>query len=719
MNNVTGDLLLELLCQDIPALMQKRAIQEIEVSVINELKKNEIEFSKIRSYITHRRIVIIIDAIPLVIKGKQEEVKGPGTKAPEKAIQAFLKKHNCAQEDLKIKDNGKYEFYSLSIESKDTCTNDILIQIITDSVFTYVWPKSMLLEDLGIKWVRPINNIMCIFANKVLALKIGTMKANNKSTGHRFKHHRNFAVISANDYLEKLSSRGVILDQSFRKEAIESSVQDILTEENLEIYSQNKLFNYEHLIQEINGSSESPKLVLCKLEEELPPIPTEILLTILAKKQKYIPLQTKDGKLSNFFIVPLANYSESNLDIITASHERIFRIQLNAALHLCEEDLKKSLDHYLEKLKYITFHDRLGSMHQKSTRITALSKYLSMWVKDAHVLDVEKAAMLTKIGLATFMGQEYPHSQGIIAAYYTEKEGMHSQEVITAIAQHLMPIDAYDATPDSPAAIAISIADKMDNIVGFFISGNQPSGSKDPFGLRRAALGIIRNIINNQLFMPINVLITKSMALYTNSLHKKESVIKKIFLRKKDSHEDYRIKSVTEEVLLFIQERLRALLLSYNIRYDIVNSLTKFTHKNQDILVITKKAAVVSHVLEKNHDNITAPYKRAANILQKSDLAPLQKIRIKINYKLLQDKHELDLYNELTTRKEIIKQYLRDLDFKNATISLIPIGTKINLFLDNVMVNCDNMELRTNRIRILAKCCNLFNKILDFNEIKE
>ena len=453
----------------------------------------------------------------------------------------------------------------------------------------------------------------------------------------------------------------------------------------------------------------------------------------MVKKQKYIPLITLNGELSNKFIVFIGNYSESTLTKIAKSNEFVLRAQFNDASFLCQEDLCNSMRYYIGKLKDVTFHEKLGSMEKKTLRIKALSKFLSVWIKDAYILDVEQASILAKADMTTLIGQEYPNLQGVIGAYYAEKSNIYSSNVIKAVSQHLKPLDAEDNTPTNPVAIAISVADKLDNIVGFFIAGEKPTGSKDPFALRRSALGIIRTLINNKLFIKIDLAIEKSVQLYADCFRKKQEitndpygntentskkrtgVIQKI-LKKGEKNRGEKI--IIDEVKFFIQERLRSLLLSHGIRHDIVHASTKLTSEGQDILAITRKAALINKALLESPENIVGTYKRAANILNKTNLVDI-KNKVKINPRLLNVKYEIDLYNEILTRKHITKEYVANLDFENAILSLRPIGKKMNIFLDHVMVNCSDIEIKLNRLKLLADCCRLFNKIVDFSEIKE
>ncbi len=482
-------LLFECLSEEIPPRMQNVAATQVKSCIANVFNKNNVKFTSMEVFVTARRITLFVDNInALELKDSNNEVKGPNINAPKIAIEGFLRKYQKNEEDLLVRKVNNEDFYFIKRESCSFNIREFLKNQLEEMLKNFSWLKSMRWGEGKERWVRPIKKILCILNDEIIPVSFAGITASNTTYGHRFLSSDAALTIKApKDYFELLEKNSVILQLDKRKQFILDQINKFTKEQNLQLEKN------DYLLNELTGLIEWPIVLFGEVNQEKSfGLPKEVILSIINTQQKYLALS--DGQRISYFVTVV----NVNNDKVVKGHERILEARLADAQFLISQDKKENLDHYVKKLDSILFHAYLGSVGEKVKRITALSKYIAIFIPHASLIKVERAAYLAKADLATSIVKEFPELQGVMGGYYASY--FHEdKEIVEAITEHYKPIWPEQECPKSPSAIAVSIADKVDSLVGLIAAGEKISGSYDQFGLRRMTIGIIRTILENNL----------------------------------------------------------------------------------------------------------------------------------------------------------------------------------------------------------------------------
>jgi glycyl-tRNA synthetase beta chain len=491
------ELLLELLSEEIPARMQARAAQDLERLVGERLKGAGLAFTRSQAYVTPRRLALVVEGLPKRQPDAVEEKKGPRLDAPEAAIQGFLRANNLASIDAaEVRETDKGRFYFAVTQIKGQAAAKVLPGVIGAAVQALSWPKSMRWGAGRFAWVRPLHGVLALFDGRKLegALELGDGAAlafGAATLGHRFLAPRRFRVADFADYRAKLKAAKVMLDPAERRATILKQAKRKAARAKL------RLPDDPALLDEVTGLVEWPVVLLGRIEEQFMDLPPEVLTTAMRSHQKYLALVDAAGKPANRFLMVANMESADKGKAIAAGNERVLRARLADARFFWDQDRKQPLAARAPQLGEIVFHAKLGSLDEKIDRVQALAVEIAEHVPGADKDRVRSAARLAKADLVTGMVGEFPELQGVMGRYYALHDGEHA-EVAQAIAEHYSPLGPNDACPSAPVSVALALADKVDSLVGFFAIGEKPTGSRDPFAGRRAALGVIRLIVENK-----------------------------------------------------------------------------------------------------------------------------------------------------------------------------------------------------------------------------
>lgn len=657
-----SELLLELFSEEIPAFMQKDAEEGYLNIFMKIFEENEI-FAKIQVFSGPRRITLHATHLPKVTLPKEIEIKGPSTEAPEAAINGFCKAHNTSKLELSTKliNNQLYYFYIKKVAERQI--KEILPEIIVEAINKYSWAKSMFWGDYKIKWIRPLRNILCIFDGEILPLQFGHLTANNITFGHRLTDNKKLEVTDSEDYKTKLTENNVILERIKREEIIKTGLSEQANTRNLTIKEDLRL------VEEVAGLSEFPVVLCGAIPQKFLELPKEVLISSMRTHQKYFCLFDRSGNFAPYFLF-VSNGNFANSTLVVQGNEKVLSARLSDALYFYKQDISKNLEANLEKLAAVTFHTKLGSLREKVERITNICKYI-----DPDNKDLITAAKLCKSDLISEMVGEFPELQGIMGYYYAKHENLN-EEIAVAIRDHYKPQGLSDSVPIGNAAL-LAIADKLDSLVGLMIAGEAPTGSGDPYALRRQVLGIIRIIIENKLELNLNSLIDFSLKLYSSDKDK-------------------------DLIISFFEERAK---FYFKNEYDIslINAVLDLNLAN-----IKFKLDALKEFLEKEDGKqLLNAYKRASNILES------QNIDGAVEPSLFNTQPEKELF-EVTQKLSL---QIVDKDYDKALNLLQTLLTPITSFFDNVLVNDSDPKIAKNRLLILQDVCKLFHKIAKFNRL--
>lgn len=657
------ELLLELFSEEIPARMQEDTALQLKEIITQKLVHELLTVINIRTYSTPRRITLIIEGLPKQQPDKMEEKRGPRLNAPRQALDGFLKSINLKEEHLE----KRSEFYYAVIHHYGRRTKDLLPDILENCIRELSWPKSMRWGKHDITWIRPLKNILAIYDGDVLPIKFGHLTANNLTEGHRFHAPDSFKVKSVDDYIKKLRKSYVILDHEERKKIIREGAKKLAEEKGF------KLKNDERLIKEVSGLVEWPVLLIGKIDEEFMDIPHEILITSMRENQKYFSLLRHDGTMAPYFILAANIEAKDNGKAIIKGNERVLRARLSDARFFWDQDRKVKLESRNKILENVTYHAKLGSIADKVKRITEIAKLIT----DSK--EVERAAKLCKADLASGVVGEFPELQGIMGYYYAIHDG-ESKEIAEAIRDHYKPLGPDDEVPTSPVTVAVALADKIDTLAGMFKAGEKPTGSKDPYALRRAALGVIRIILENNLRISL------------------ESLFK------------------NQEVFDFILERLKTMLKEQGLRYDYINAITS---SGSDIYKLVLLGRALENFLNtQDGTNLLIAYRRAVNILNKEEEKDGKHYKQNPEESLFRSQEEKDLYSAIKGVEPEFSDYMKKEKYEEIMHLLSRIRSPLDQFFDKVMVNVDDKNLRENRLRLLSYLRSLMDNVADFSKIE-
>ncbi len=732
-----AEFFLELFSEEIPAGLQNRAAQDLARMIGDQLKKAGIEPSAPSVFATPHRLVVVIDKMPPASPDVREERKGPRVGAPEKALAGFMGGAGLKSiEDATIQsDPKKGDFYVAVIERKGRRTSDILAEIIPDVVRNFPWPKSMRWGSGSLKWVRPLHSVLCLLDGSVVKFDIDGIKSGNETRGHRFMGSGTFKVSDFKAYKKKLKDHLVILDGAERAEKIARDARKVAGKAGL------ALVEDEALLAETAGLVEWPVVLMGSFDDDYLDVPSEVLTTSMKKHQKCFSVaDAKSGKLVNRFLLVSNLKAQDGGKSIIAGNERVIRARLSDAKFFWEQDLKTPLGELAPKLDEITFHEKLGTLGERVKRISHLAREIAPLV-DADPDEAEEAAQLCKADLVTGMVGEFPNLQGLMGRYYAERHG-HKASIARAIEDHYKPQGISDEVPAEPVAIAVALADKIDMLVGFWVIDEKPTGSKDPFALRRAALGIVRIVLENDVRLPLIHHFVGSLAWYLakpeferleSDLHAAElleqhgiaeGLVKKATARASHSAaiEFSKEKVVwawitANDLLSFIADRLKVHLRDHGARHDLIDAVFALDGQD-DLLMIVKRVEALGEFLESDDGaNLLAGVKRASNILRIEEKKDNTRFVDPVDTGLLDDKHEKALVKMIGQVKKSVDKSLEAEDFGAAMAALAKMRTPVDDFFDHVIVNAEDGKIRKNRLNLLAEIRETTRRVADFTKV--
>ncbi|HJD55269.1 MAG TPA: glycine--tRNA ligase subunit beta [Rickettsia endosymbiont of Pyrocoelia pectoralis] len=663
-----SELLLELFSEEIPSFMQKNA-EEGYLNIFTKIfEENEI-LAKVQIFAGPRRITLHATHLPKVSLSKELEIKGPATNAPEAAINGFCKAHNISKLELSTKLINSQLYYLYIKKTAEKEVKEILPEIIVEAINKYSWAKSMFWGDYNIKWVRPLRNILCIFDGEILPLQFGHLTANNNTFGHRLIDNKKLEVANFEDYKNKLLENHVILERLKREEIIKAGLSELVNSHNLTIKEDNRL------IEEVAGLSEFPVVLLGKIPQKFLELPNEVLISSMRTHQKYFCSFDEAGNFAPYFLF-VSNGKFADSELVVQGNEKVLSARLSDALYFYKQDSSKTLESRLDKLTNVTFHTKLASLREKVERITKICKHLAPDNKD-----LVTAARLCKSDLVSEMVGEFPELQGIMGYYYAKHERL-GEEVAIAIRDHYKPQGLNDSVPLGNAAF-LAIADKLDSLVGLMIAGEAPTGSGDPYALRRQVLGIIKIIIENKLELNLNSLIDLSLNLYKDSSDKDKDLVISFF---------------EERAKFYFKNDYDISLINAALDLNLVG--TKF-----------KLDALKEFLAQEDGKQLLNAYKRASNIIGDQKIISLVDVNL---FSTIPEKELFEVTQKLSPQ---ITNNIADKDYDKALNSLQNLLTPITSFFDNVLVNDPDPKIAKNRLLLLQNICELFDRIANFNPL--
>jgi glycyl-tRNA synthetase beta chain len=702
-----SELILELYSEEIPARIQKKFAERSEILLREKLKKIALEKYQLNTFYTAKRFIFQLENLPEKISSKAKEIKGPPTSCPENALQGFLRKNNLSDaKDLEIKKIAKQEYYFFIEKSKKSNFSEILTPLLNEFLkeLPNLFPKTMRWADYKLKWSRPLRNILCLFDDKILKVELAHLRANNISFGHNFlAKEKTFKIKDAKELLTKLEKNMVFYDPLKRKEFIEKELKKVADKE-IVIEDQN-------LVEEVSGLVEYPVIMQAKIDEKFMALPDEVLITSLKNHQKYFCLRNKKGKLSNKFLF-VSNVKTKKPEIIIKGNEKVLAARLEDALYFFQQDLNFDFQKRNEQLKNRSFHKEIGNLLVKTNNNVVLAKFLSVMIKDCNIVDTEIAAKFLKTDLTTEMVNEFPELQGIMGYHYALKAGSNN-DIALAIKEHYLPQGNRDYVPNKPTSVAVALADKIDNLVSLTLIKELPTGNKDPFALRRAAIGIIKLILENNLNIPLNIVIDKAINNYPHLLRKSKKLYKNDF-----SGNNFK-KFIRLNCLNFIIERFKTILKDKDIKHDIINALFDQGTEDDLLKIYLRSLELRKFIASNNGKKILASLLRASKIYQKAEKEDNQSYYKRPHILTLKEKAEKNLYKTYKNIKSKNNQLLKKGNYPQALDNLNHIISPIDEFFEHIQVNCEDQNLRQNRLKLLACLCKTVNNLANFDKIEK
>jgi glycyl-tRNA synthetase beta chain len=719
-----AELLLELFSEEIPARMQARAADDLKRLVTDGLKAQGLATGEAEAYATPRRLTLVVKDVPMKSPGISEERKGPRVGAPEQALAGFLKAAGLASiKDAQVaKDDKKGDYYVARIDKPGRPAKDIIAEVMPGVVSKFPWPKSMRWGSGKTTWVRPLHSIVCLLDGKVMPFAIEDIEAGNETRGHRFHGNEPFAVKGALDYATGLEQHKVILDPKARAALIAEKAHVLAKEHKL------ALIEDEALLAENAGLTEWPNVLMGTFDEAFLAVPAECLMLSMKQHMKCFALKhPRTGKLANRFLLVTNLIAEDGGKQIIAGNEKVIRARLSDARFFWQQDLKKPLDEMAVALAGITFHEKLGSQKERVERVAELAFQIAGAV-DANPEDARRAAQLAKADLVSGMVGEFPELQGLMGRYYAEA-AKAKPEIARAIELHYKPKGPTDTVPKAAdgdaVAIAVALADKLDTLVGFWAIGEKPTGSGDPYQLRRAALGVIRIVLENDLRVRLTPTLGAALKQYLDQKNKYvregieawakggASVRQTLEL----AYDAFHVGKLGD----FFADRLKVQLRDKGARHDLIDAVFSLGGQD-DLALIVKRVEALGEFL-KTDDGATllTGVRRAINILRDEEKKDKKSHAGAADAKLLREPQEKTLHAAIQKVSKDTKAAINVENFAGAMRALAELRAPVDAFFDKVIVNAsegaDAAALRTNRLVLLSEIRAATLNVADFSKI--
>ena len=685
-----AELFIELFSEEIPAKLQIDARQKMKQMIEKKLLKNEINFKLSKTFSTPKRLVFFIEGIPEQIKQKKKIIKGPKVDAPQAALEGFIKSNSLSKRDIYKKNIEKGEFYFAEIKPAAIDVLKELQSIIPEVLQSYSWKKSMKWSVYDLNWGRPLKSIIALFNNKVVNFNFFHLQSANLTLIDGINEEKIKKINSFKSYLSLLKSQNIILDHEERKDIIVRKMENICKAKDLR-----NTFN-EKLIEEVVNLVEKPNVIVGKFDEIYLKVPQEILIVTMQQHQKYFPLFDNNNKLTNLFLL-VSNLADKK-GYIKTGNQRVIEARLSDAKFFWDKNKNQSLVKQVAKLKNLYFFNRLGTFYDRTQRLRRLASTISDQL-NLNKEKIEIASSICKADLVSDLVGEYPELQGVMGKYFALEQGFEV-DVSLAISDHYLPAGINSEVPNKPISVAVSLIDKIDILVGFFGINEKPTSSKDPFALRRTAIGLLRTIIENKLSVQLKDIINYSIVIYEDQNVKFENNL------------------VTKEVLFFLRERFKNLLKDKKIRNDIVEAVDS-SHTDNDFLALYKKCSIINRNISKDIcKNIIGTYKRASNIIEQELKSKKEEILGQPESFLFKKDEEKNLYNKINEIRQYFLSTRKRESYETTLKVLSEAKSTTDNFFDNVIVNDENLEIKKNRLELLQMFCKTYNNFMDFSKVE-
>jgi glycyl-tRNA synthetase beta chain len=688
-----AELLLELLSEEIPARMQVRAAASLGELVGAALDQAELAYGSFASYSTPRRLALVVRDLVTSQPDVEIERRGPRVGAPAQALDGFLGSLGVDDYRLEEQDDRKGRVYVARFTRRGQPTRAVLGPLLAQVLSRFPWPKSMRWGTWPVRWVRPLHSMVCLLDGEVVPLTFGPVTADAVTYGHRFLSSGPIEVRGFDDYRRKLKAAFVELDSAEREQQIAAEADRLARAVQLRVRHD------PGLLGELAGLVEWPVPLLGRIEPRFMDLPQEVLVTSMRQHQKYLALEDADGRLAARFVI-VANLRAEDDAAIVAGNQRVLRARLWDAKFFWDQDRKATLESRVPGLDGMVFHARLGSLGDKVRRLQALAPRLAEGVPRADAAQVRRAAALCKADLVSEMVGEFPELQGIMGRYYARDAGQ-PDSVATAIAEHYAPQGPSDRCPTAPTSVVIALADKLDTLAGFFAIGEKPTGSKDPFALRRAALGVLRLILENGLRVHLRAAFEQALAGYAAKLS------------------DLDREGVAAELLDFFADRLKVHLRTEGVRHDLISAVFAAGHDDDLIRLLAKVDALRDFLATDDGANLLTAHRRASNIVRIEEKRDGRSYGGEPDSARLEQQEERTLYARLTSVADEIKGALEREAFTEAMAALAKLRRPVDAFFDRVTVNTDDPRRRENRLRLLARIRSALGTVADFSLIED
>lgn len=684
------DLLIELFSEEIPARMQARAAEDLKKRVTDGLVEAGLTYAGAAALSTPRRLTLAVDGLLAESPTLREERKGPKVGAPDKAIEGFLRGAGLTREQLEERDTPKGAVYFAMIEKAGRPAAEIIAEVLEDTIRNFPWPKSMRWGAGSLRWVRPLHSILCILSDEagasVVDLDIDGIKSGNTTRGHRFMAPEEITVTGFDDYAAKLKRAHVVLDARERAEAIWQEATNQAFAGGLDVVED------KGLLAEVAGLVEWPVVLMGAIDEEFLELPPEVLQTSMKEHQKFFSVKNpKTGRIEKFITVANRETADNGATIL-AGNQKVLSARLADAKFFWENDLRTAkseagMNAWVENLGNVTFHNKLGTQAARIDRIAALAREIAFVVgADADL--AEQAARVAKADLSSEMVYEFPELQGLMGRYYAEAAGL-PQKVANACEAHYSPLGPGDDVPSEPVSVAVALADKLDTLTGFWAIDEKPTGSKDPFALRRAALGVIRLVLENDV----------------------RANLREVFSKGYEGAD-------ADNLLTFFHDRLKVFLRDQGIRHDVIDACIAM-EGNDDLTLLVKRARALEDFLKTDDgENLLQGFKRANNILSKEEEKDGVEYSFGADRKFAEDETEKALFDALEAGGAAISPAIEAGDFAAAMRGMAALRAPIDAFFEAVQVNADNEILRRNRLNLLSQIRKVCGQVADLTKVE-
>lgn len=702
------DLLLELFSEEIPARMQGPAVSALERNVNKALIDAGFMPEGVKGFAGPRRLTLVATGLPARQPDRKEEKKGPRVGAPEKAVEGFLKSAGLSSLDqCETRSDKKGEFYVAVIEQKGRDTAELIAEVLPPIITGFSWPKSMRWGEHEMRWVRPLHRILCAFNGEVVSFNAGDLSASDETEGHRFMKPGAIQTRSFEDYEQKLRSAKVILDADERKEMIAADAATLSQSQGLELVED------AGLLAEVSGLAEWPVAMMGTFDEKFLKLPDEVLTASMRGHQKYFSVRDpKTGRLANKFICVANIEAPDGGAAMREGYERVLTARLSDGWYLYNQDLKTKLEDRIADLDRVTFFEGLGSVGDKARRVAALAKEIAPAVGADPAL-AERAALLAKADLVSQMVYEFPELQGVMGRYYALEQG-EPAEIADAIRDHYKPAGQDDDVPTAPVSVAVALADKIDTLTAFWAIDKKPTGSSDPFALRRAALGMAETTLAAKFRLSLAALVDISLAKLAE-----QGV--RILAGREITGRTPKYPVVIESVLAFFHDRLKVYLKDKSHRYDHIDAVLSDADGNlQDdlVLIVAKLNALEAFLKTDDGANLVAAYKRAANILKAEEKKGALPDALTVDASTLEATEEKALFTALEAVETKAAKSIASEDFANAMAALSSLRAPLDAFFEGVTVNADDEKLRANRLALLKRFIAATAQVADFSKLE-